>query len=197
MLENIKCTKIINPGQIPVDCSDQPVFALTKELQFRFPKIVQNYFSLFEGLHIEQSLLVLNGQLIKGSGLMKILNLQKLSTVRLSVVVDVNSIKRATYCVHVTLSTLCKKLNEATALDNLNNPCPHDWLHQILGENKMYLFWKMLFDFQVNYLMSIRPESKENFLNYLMSIRPCFQIFMKILMKDSLLFKNQKTNFLR
>ena len=34
MLENIKCTKIINPGQIPVDCSDQPVFALTKELQF-------------------------------------------------------------------------------------------------------------------------------------------------------------------
>ena len=34
MLENIKCTKIINPGQTQVDCNDQPVFALTKELQF-------------------------------------------------------------------------------------------------------------------------------------------------------------------
>ena len=34
MLENIKCTKIINPGQTPVECHDQPAFALTKELQF-------------------------------------------------------------------------------------------------------------------------------------------------------------------
>ena len=102
----------------------------------------QNYFSLFEGLHIEQSLLVLHGQLIKGSGLMKILNLQKPSTIRFSVVVDINSIKRATYCVHVTLSTLCKKLNEATALDKLNNPCPYDWLHQILGEKKCISFGK-------------------------------------------------------
>ena len=99
MLENIKCTKIINPGQTPVDCSDQLVFALTKELQFRFPNMFQNYFLLFGELHIEQSLLVLYGQEIKGSGLMKILNLQKLSTLRLSVVVDVNTIKRATYCV--------------------------------------------------------------------------------------------------
>ena len=145
MLENIKCTKIINPGQIPVDCSDQPVFALTKELQFRFPKIVQNYFSLFEGLHIEQSLLVLNGQLIKGSGLMKILNLQKLSTIQFSAVVDVNSIKRATYCIQVTLSTFYLKLNEAIALDNLNGAFPYDWLRQISAENEMCIFCKMVF----------------------------------------------------
>ena len=78
MLENIKCTKIINPGQTPVDCSDQPVFALTKELQFRFPKMFQNYFPLFGGLHIEEFLLFLHGKLIKVSGLMESLNLQKL-----------------------------------------------------------------------------------------------------------------------
>ena len=46
---------------------------------------------------------------------MKIANLQKLSTVGLSAVVDVNSIKGATYCIQVTLSTLYVKLNEATA----------------------------------------------------------------------------------
>ena len=81
----------------------------------------QNYFLLLEGLHIEQSLLVLHGQLIKGSGLMEILNLQKLSTIGFYVVVAVNSIKRTTYCIQVTLSTLYINLNEATALDNLNN----------------------------------------------------------------------------
>ena len=124
MLENIKCTEIINPGQTPVDCSDQPVFALTKELQFRFPNMSQNHFLLFGGLHIEKSLLVLHGQRIKASGLMEILNNLKTSTIGLFAVVDVNSIKRATYCIQVTLSTLYVKLNGATALDNLNNACP-------------------------------------------------------------------------
>ena len=126
MLENIKCTEIINPGQTPVDCNDQPVFALTKELQFRFPNMSQNHFLLFGGLHIEKSLLVLHGQRIKASGLMEILNNLKTSTIGLFAVVDVNSIKRATYCIQVTLSTLYVKLNGATALDNLNNACPND-----------------------------------------------------------------------
>ena len=54
---------------------------------------------------------------------MEILNLQKLSTIGLSAVVDVNSIKTATYCIQVTLSTLNI---------NLNNACPYDydWLPQ-------------------------------------------------------------------
>ena len=52
---------------------------------------------------------------------MEILNLQKLSAIGLSAVVGVNSIKRATYCIQVTLSTLNI---------NLNNACPYDWLPQ-------------------------------------------------------------------
>ena len=94
MLEHIKQTKFINPGQTPVDCSDQPVFTLTKELQFRFTKMFQNYFPLFGELYIKQSLLVLHVQLIKGSGLMEILNHQNLSTIGLSAVVDLKS-----YCI--------------------------------------------------------------------------------------------------
>ena len=118
---------------------------------------------MFGGLHIEQSLLVLHGQLIKGSGLMKILKLQQLSTIQFSAVVDVNSIKRATYCIQVTLSTFYIKLNEAIALDNLNDACPYDWLRQISAENEMCIFCKMVFDFQVNYLMFIRSEREGNF----------------------------------
>ena len=76
MLGNIKYNKIINPGQIPVDCADQPIFALTKELQFRFPKMFQNYFPLFGGIDIKHCLLVLLGQLFEGSALMEILNLK-------------------------------------------------------------------------------------------------------------------------
>ena len=94
MLENINCTSVINPNQTPVDDSDQPVYALTKELQYRYPTMFENYFPLFGGLHIELSLLVVLAQLIDGSGLLEILNLQKLSTIGVSAVVDVNSIKK-------------------------------------------------------------------------------------------------------
>ena len=73
MKENIKWTEILNPGQTPVDVSDQPVYALTKTLQFMYPDEFSNYFALFGQLHIEQALLVIHGILIKGSGLLEIL----------------------------------------------------------------------------------------------------------------------------
>ena len=70
----------------------------------------QNYFPLFGELHIEQPFLVLHGQLINGAGLMEMVNLQKLSTIGFSAVVNVNSIKRATYSIQVILRTLYIKL---------------------------------------------------------------------------------------
>ena len=80
---NMKWTEILNPNQTPVDVSDQPVYALTKELIFRFPDEV------FGQLHIEQCILVIHGQLIKGSGLLEILTENKFSMIGLSAVVDV------------------------------------------------------------------------------------------------------------
>ena len=43
--------KYINPGQIPVDTCDQPVFALTKEEQWRYPEKFSDvqYFSILGG----------------------------------------------------------------------------------------------------------------------------------------------------
>ena len=83
-------------------------------------------------------------------------------------VVNVNNIKRAIYCIQVTLSTLYIKLNEATALDNLNNTFPYDWPRQKSAENEMCFFWKMVFDFQVNYLMFLRSEHEGNFRLYIL-----------------------------
>ena len=46
------------------------------------------------GLHIEQSLLRIHGQLIEGSGLTEILTLHNFSTIGLSVITDASHIKR-------------------------------------------------------------------------------------------------------
>ena len=60
-----------NPGQITVDTIDQPIFALTKELMIRFPDKFgpDKYFCLFGSHHIEKSLLIICGQVIKSIGL--------------------------------------------------------------------------------------------------------------------------------
>ena len=90
---NMKWTTVLHA----VDVSDQPVYALTKELQFCNQEIFCQFFPIFRQLHIDQSLLVIHGQLIEGSGLVKILTESKFSMTGLSAVVDVNNIKRPRY----------------------------------------------------------------------------------------------------
>ena len=93
----------LNPGQIPVDTANQPIFALTKELMIRFPNRFgpYKYFCLFECLHIEKSLLIICGWVIKGSGLNEIMYTCGLSIVGADSLVTVNNIKRARHCLQV------------------------------------------------------------------------------------------------
>ena len=126
---NMKWTETLNPGQTPVDVSDQPVYALTKELQLRFPEIFSNYFPLFGQLHIEQFLLVIHEQMVKGSGLLEILTENKSSMIGLSAVVNVNNIKRARYTLQITLCSNFNQLREAMP-NNLTDLSPYDWLSQ-------------------------------------------------------------------
>ena len=120
---NIKAISALNPGQTPVDVSDCPVYALTKETQFRFPEHFSNYFAMFRGLHIEQCLLVTHGQFIEGSGLREILEVCSLASIGVGAAVDFNQIKRARYCVQVTLCSLYRKLVDAVKADGSTLTC--------------------------------------------------------------------------
>ena len=123
---NIKAVNALNPGQTPVDISDCPIYALTKEAIYRFPDKFPGYCAMFGGLHIEQCLLVVHGQLVDGSGLKEILETCSLATIGVSAAVDVNQIKRALYCVQVVLYSLYRKLVEAAKPDN-SLLQPYEW----------------------------------------------------------------------
>ena len=43
MTLNINSTRTLKPIQTPIDVSDQPVYALTKELQYRCPHLFEEY----------------------------------------------------------------------------------------------------------------------------------------------------------
>ena len=110
---NMKVVNALNPDQTPVDVSDCPVYALTKEAQYRFSGEFSNYFAMFGGLHIEQCLLVIHGQFIQDSGLIEILEICSLATIGIGSVDDVNQIKRARYCLQVASCALYRKLDDA------------------------------------------------------------------------------------
>ena len=98
-----KTTQLLNPDQICVDESDQPVYKLLKELRWGFPDRVdpEKYFCLFGSLHLEKSILLLCGSLIEGSGLDKIMASCGLSIVGTDSLVSVNHIKRVRYCIQI------------------------------------------------------------------------------------------------
>ena len=90
---NIKIISALDSGEASVDVSDFPVYVLTKEAQFRFPKHFSNYFVMFGGLHIEQYLLVTHGQFTEGNGFTEIFETSSSATFGVGTVVNVNQIK--------------------------------------------------------------------------------------------------------
>ena len=162
---NQKTTKALNPEQTPVDTSDQPVFALTKEVQLRFYDQFKEYFPTMGALHIEQVFLKCHGQLIKGSGLCEILKQNKFSLLGTSAVVDVNDIKRARYCIEVTLCSLYLKLKSAV-VNSGSLLSPLEWLAEKSKENDMCSYWLMVMKVQMHILIFVRSIREGNFSMY-------------------------------
>ena len=109
MMLNIKAVNVLNPRQTPVETSDFPVYALTKEAIYCFPDKFIGYSAITGGLLIEQGLLEVHGYLVDDSSLKerkKMLETCSLATTGVSVVLDVNQIKRTLFCIQTDFCSL-------------------------------------------------------------------------------------------
>ena len=137
----VEYTQYLNPGQVAVGCSDQPLYALKKMIQWAHPDLFLKYFCFMGGLHIEQTALVCVVQLITGSGMEDIVSYASLDTIGLKTAVcDVNNIKKARYTLQVIAVVLMRKLQDAykvtgTSYDNMEH-----WIaaHQ---NCPMFMYW--------------------------------------------------------
>ena len=164
----IKATiHFLNERQIPVDVSDQPLFALSKELQIRLASVFGpgKYVCMFGDLHIEQSLLVLHGQIVKGSGLDDVLGSAKLSTIGTSTIVDVNDIKRTRYCLQVSVCAIYKLLKKAHEKSGSVSSL-FEWLDEASESSEMCYYWRLIMNFQIQILVFVRAVREGNFKLY-------------------------------
>ena len=89
-----------------------PVFALTKEIQWRYPEKFGpgSYFCLFGELKFKQCILTIHGELIKDSGLENILLNMDISVIGTGALGHANHIKNACYFLQVSLCALLFKI---------------------------------------------------------------------------------------
>ena len=92
-----------NKGQVPIDASHQPVYAISKEVQIRYPSEFEpeKYICALGDLHMKHTGLLVHDDFIKGSDLDTLSLHSKLDGT--SAVVDINDIKRSQYCLQVSM----------------------------------------------------------------------------------------------
>ena len=139
----IEYINTLNPQQVTaMDCSDQPIYALTKIIQwkyleFEFPK----YFALFGGLHIEKELLIANGHLVAGTELGEILGDTYIGTAGLqTATVYVNHIHKARYSIQLSVVSIYTCLEKAHKASNSLLPL-FSWVEERSSSSHMFKYW--------------------------------------------------------
>ena len=170
----------VNPTQTPVDVCDQPVYALTKQIQWRLPERFgdSKYFTLFGGLHIEKAFIV-HGKFIKGSGLEKLLGQSNLSITGLdNAVLNVSDIKRSRYGLQLSACAIYQQLLKACSQSETLSMW--DWLENRSKESVMSFYWKTILDLELHILIFIRSIRESNFALYISSLRSLMKWFFAL-----------------
>ena len=125
---------------------------------------------MFGALHIEKSLLVIHADIIKGIGLKQILQENELSVVGTNVIVNVNDIKKARYCLQVCACAIYRKPKEAHKESNSILPVM-DWLQKVgSNQSEMSFYWNIILHVELSILVSIRSIREGNFTLYKQSL---------------------------
>ena len=126
----------LNPGQAPVICLDQPLFAIAKQIQWERKHIYgeDNVVIMMGALHIEMTALIVVGDWLKDSGWESVLVNANISTPgRVDAMLKASHVTRTRYAHQVTACVLYilqkRAYDEYVAVtdDNQEPIGFHDW----------------------------------------------------------------------
>ena len=139
----IDYTRTLNAQQVTaVDCSDQPIYAVSKIIQWQYPEFwFPFYFALLGALHIEKDLLIANGNLLGGTGLDEILGDASIKTIGLETAsVDVNHIHKAKYSLQLSVVSIYTCLKQAYTLSKSELPL-FSWAEEVSKSNRLFKYF--------------------------------------------------------
>ena len=172
-------THHVNPGQIPVLTVDQPLYAIAKRIQWKWPDEYgqRQYVVLMGGLHIEMAMLKVIGDWLDGSGWTYVMIAGNVTTEgRASNVQKGSHISRGQWAHQVTSAALYILLHRAYAEYQLSIPEIEQlhfdaWCQQMSSDYSQFYYWYKVWQLELLFLEFLRSQREQNYVAYVESLR--------------------------
>ena len=140
----------LNPGQIPVTVFDQPLFALAKYVQWKWPDTHGEsvYVVMLGGLHTEMALWSTLGDILEESGwTTALVEAEIASSGTADSFLKVSHLTRTRHAHQLTLLTLHKLQQEAFAKFE-GNSSADDWRKEMVKRSPTFMFWDLVMRYE-------------------------------------------------
>ena len=143
-------TNFLNPGQVPVVAADQPLFAIAKQVQWKWPSLYGDVVVMFGGLHLEMGALKMLGDLLKDSGWTTALTEAEVASAGTAdSFVSASHVKKTRLAHEVTACTLyqlCKTAYDKYIQEAENQDVDSfkDWISRRESVSPQFFFWNLV-----------------------------------------------------
>lgn len=172
-------TARVNPDQIPVLTVDQPLYAIAKRIQWKWPEEYgeRQYVVLMGGLHIEMAMLKVIGDWLNGSGWTYVMTSANVTTEgRADGLQKGSHISRCQWAHQITAAVLFILLDKSYAEYQINTPDDEqigfdDWCKQMASEHPQFDYWYKVWQLELLFLQFLRSQREQNYVAYVESLR--------------------------
>ena len=169
----------VNPEQIPVLTVDQPLYAIAKRIQWKWPDDYGEkcYDILMGGLHIEMAMLKVLGSWLDGSGWSYVTSANVTTEGRAAGLLKGAHISRGQWAHQVTVAALYIPLQKSYAEYELHTPDDdqmtyEEWSKYMASEHPQFDYWHRVLDLELLFLQFLRSQREQKYIQSLTKIIP-------------------------
>ena len=172
----------LNPGQIPVTTFDQPLFALAKFVQWKWPDThgEQKYVVMLGGLNTEMALWNTLGDVLENSGWTAALaEAEVASSGTAASFLKVTHLTRTRLAHQITLLAL-KKLQHEAFLQLTSNESEAAWVETMCKQSPTFMYWDFILRQETLILIFIRAHREKRFALYVEVLEKLTPLFFAL-----------------
>ena len=177
--------EFLNPGQIPITTFDQPLFALAKFVQWRWPDThgEKVHVVMLGGLHTEMALWNTLGDVLEGSGWTAALTQADVaSSGTADSFLKATHLNRTRHAHQVTLLTLHKLREEAFMLTAGSKDVESitAWRNDMQKKSPTFMYWDFIMMYETLILIFVRAHREKNFPLYVKVLEELTPLFFAL-----------------
>ena len=174
--------KYLNPQQIPVTTFDQPLFALAKLIQWKWPEVYGEsmHVVMMDGLHIEMALWNTLGDVLEASGWTDALTEAEVASSGIAdFFLKVAHLTRTRHAHQVTLLTL-QKLQKEAFIHSESNESEVVWRNNMCQKSPTFMYWDFILRYQTLILIFVWAHREKKFLLYVEVLEKLTPLFFAL-----------------